>query len=332
MITRPSLLRLAPALAVTGLLSWAGPAAAQDTSCRGWTASCAAVEIRAEGDRLILFSPNVAPPEGGTDIASDARLPSDRVRVLADRPGAACEAETGAGCEDVTSVWAATPAEGVTADDPGNHSCRRDDVWMARARGMEEGENRCRRGPVGAFFLVALPVGLYVLGPDGQAPLIEHPLPGNPGAGLPDSGDPGSGGDSSGGDSTGGGTGGDSSGGGTGGDSTGGNTGGDSTGGNTGGDSTGGNTGGDSTGGNTGGGNTGGGNTGGGNTGGDDGSTGGSDEWDGELGLPPATRPPMSEVPEPISTTLFGLGLAGYAGAQLKKRRAARLEGDEGPA
>jgi hypothetical protein len=34
----------------------------------------------------------------------------------------------------------------------------------------------------------------------------------------------------------------------------------------------------------------------------------------------------MSEVPEPISTTLFGLGLAGYAGARLRKRRDGTIE------
>jgi hypothetical protein len=28
----------------------------------------------------------------------------------------------------------------------------------------------------------------------------------------------------------------------------------------------------------------------------------------------------MGEVPEPISTTLFGIGLLGYAGARLRQR------------
>ena len=320
-MTHPPLLRLVPALAAAGLLSWAGPAAGQDTSCRGWTASCAAVEVRAEGDRLILFSPNAAPHDAGSSTGEDTGAPSDRVRVLADRPGATCDAATGSGCEDYTAVWTATPAgDAAASSDPGNLSCRRDEVWMARARGIERSQNRCRRAPVAAFFLVALPVGLYVFGPDGQTPLIESPLPGDPGAGLPDPGE-GSTGGANGGD----GTGGDSAGG-TGGDSAGG-SGGDSTGG-SGGDSTGG-SGGDSTGGT--GGDSGGGTPGGDSTGGNPGDPpGGSDPWDGELGLPPEDpRPPMSEVPEPISTTLFGLGLAGYAGARLKKRRAERLEGGE---
>lgn len=303
---RPSFPGLATAFATAGLLSWGGPAAAQDATCRGWTSSCAAVEVHAEGDRLILFSPNATLPEPVPETGG-ATVPSERVRVLAERPGEACDATSGAGCEDLTGVWGSADASGEAASaDPGNLSCRDDDVWMARARGLEDGEDRCRRAPLAAYFLVALPVGLYVLGPDGEAPLVDRPFPGEPGAGLPDPGDGSSDGTSSGGDATGGSSGGDA---------TGGNSGNGGSGG-TGGDATGGDTGSGATGGTPGG-------------GGDD----PSDPWDGDLGLPPEKpRPPMSEVPEPISTTLFGLGLAGYAGARIRQRRAARLEGDEEPA
>ncbi|MFQ5679800.1 MAG: PEP-CTERM sorting domain-containing protein [Gemmatimonadota bacterium] len=36
----------------------------------------------------------------------------------------------------------------------------------------------------------------------------------------------------------------------------------------------------------------------------------------------------MTQVPEPVSTTLFGLGLLGYAGARLRRRRAEEAEDD----
>lgn len=295
-------IHLISVLALGGAFSWAGPAVAQEAPCGGWTASCAAVEVRAEGDRLILFSPNATAPDASAETS-----PSDRVRVLADRPGSTCDARTGGGCEDVTSTWRTAASTG--AADPGRTECNEDDVWMARARGLERDDERCRRGPVAAYFLVGLPVGLYLLGPDDHQPLIDGgPGLEDPGAGLPGSGDDGgSAGDDAGGSSTGGDDG--SSGGGTGGNSSGGDTGGGSSGGDTGGNGQGVGT------------------TPGGGGGGD--GSDGSDPLGGGLGLPTAERPPMSEVPEPISTTLFGLGLAGYAGAQLRKRRAGRIETEE---
>ncbi len=48
-------------------------------------------------------------------------------------------------------------------------------------------------------------------------------------------------------------------------------------------------------------------------------------EWPSDTGQ----EPPMSEVPEPVSTTLVGLGLLGYAGNKLRRRLHDGEEGDE---
>jgi hypothetical protein len=50
----------------------------------------------------------------------------------------------------------------------------------------------------------------------------------------------------------------------------------------------------------------------------DDGGTDGGDGWPTDDG---GGTPPMSEVPEPVSTTLMGLGLASWAAARARQRR-----------
>ena len=182
--------------------------------------------------------------------------------------------------------------------DPEAEPCDRDDARMEEAPAPDENDReRCRRAPVGAFFIVALPASLFVFAPDGQGPTVESPaLPQEPvttpgdGGGDGDDGGAGVGGEGV----TDGGSGdGGAAGGGTGG------AGGGATGGGT-----------------TGGGVPGGGVTGGGTTGG--GATGGPSWHPGAGDLPP-----LSQVPEPFSTTLFGIGLAGLAGNRIRRRRKA---------
>jgi len=243
--------------------------------CRGWAVSCASVEVRADGDELILFAPNLVSSQAAT------------------------EAEAA----QVEGQPAASPGDaGMVTADPETLSC--DEERGTRVLDKDE-RKRCRRAPVGAFFLIALPASLFVLAPDGQGPPVKSPgLPSEP-ISTPDSG-----GDDGGNDGSGAGGGGVTDGGsGDGGASGGGGagTGGNSGGGSTGGATTGGSTGG-ATGGNTGGGTTGGGSVGGGST------VGGSYPGAGDL-------PPISQVPEPVSTTLFGIGLASLAGARIRRLR-----------
>jgi hypothetical protein len=165
---------------------------------------------------------------------------------------------------------------------------------MDPARGLnEEDGRRCGR-PVAAYFMLALPAAAFLFAADGDEPDVVLPIgsdPELPGGGGADDG-------SSGSDDSGSGDGG------SGGTGTGGSDDGSSSGGS-----------GGSGGGDTGGGDAGGGDTGG-NTGGGD--TGGGLPGPGGGGGP---GPGMGEVPEPISTTLFGIGLLGYAGARLRQRK-----------
>lgn len=249
-------------------LAAAAPALAQD-ECRGWAMSCASVDVRSDGERLVLFAPNL--------VSADAAV--------------APEGEP----REVPSGPSITLSPVADADvDPGTLSCDGDGAYMAKARGLDEDDRkRCRRAPVGAFFLVALPASLFVFGPDGETPVVDSPsLPGEP-ANSPEEADDGE--EDDGGAGTG---------------DSGGEIDGDA-----GGDD------GDGAGvGNTQGGDAGGDSTGGGNPGGGP----GDDGWGEDDPWHPGADdlPPISQVPEPVSTTLFGLGLASYAATRIRRRRA----------
>lgn len=291
------------------LLATSAPASAQAEECGGWMASCASVQVQADGDQLFFYVPNATLP---AELPPEARISAgERLRVLAHADGMTCDPATRTGCVDITESWldaaevvrSGSAAAGATAAaaDPGNRSCEDEAEWMDPARGLgEEDGRRCGR-PAAAFFILALPAAGFLFGADGDDPDVVLPIGGDPelpgGSGADDGSSSSDGGGSSGGAGSGGSDDGSSSGG------SGGSGGGGTAGG-----------------GNTGGGNTGGGNTGGSNTGGGD--TGGGDTGG---GLPPGPgtggTPPMGEVPEPISTTLVGIGLLGYAGARLRQRR-----------
>lgn len=296
-IRRASLVSLA-ALSVFAL------SATAQQDCRGWTVTCASVELRSEGDQLILFVPNGGADTGTNDDATDDDAAADEVAdnvTVLPQPVDAAPFDVPPGTTYAT-----------TADDPGNISCDDDESHYRGSRGLDDDDERRCDQPVGALFLLAVPASVAFLAPgDGGDPTVERPLPqsGAPGAGDDDSG---SGGDGAGGDGSGGdGSGGDGSGGdGSGGDGSGGDDSGDDAGGNGGGSGV--NSAGTS-------GGSGGSGSGGSGSGGGSGTGGGT----GDL-------PPISQVPEPVSTTLFSLGLAGYAGARLRRRRLdAASEGDE---
>lgn len=289
--------------ALLALAIFVVPGFAQD-DCRGWMTSCASVEVRAEGDRLILFAPNLSLEEGD-EAVGDASEPLDGEAQLSsvDAPPSGMEF--------------ATPV-----DDHADPECKKYEYETNDPESYDGGEERddCVR-PIGAIFMLALPTTVYLLSQgDGGDPVVTGP-PGSPVAGPQpddDSGDDtGTGSDDGG---TADGAGGDDGG------STAGDSGGNS---GDGGGSTGGNSAG---GGDAGGGSTGGGSTGGGDTGGGSGSNPADDGGDdGDFGPYHPTAedlPPISQVPEPISTTLFGIGLAGYAGARLRKRRGEIVEED----
>ena len=315
-ICRASTVSLAALLAIVVSAS-----AQQD--CRGWTMTCASVELRAEGDHLILFVPN-----GGVDADGAEAMEVDE----------ASEGEA----ENVTVVPQPVDAApfdvpaGTTfmgsADDPGNISCDEDESHYRGSRGLDEDDERRCGQPVGALFLLAVPASIAFLAPgDGGDPTVERPLPQS---GAPDEGDD----DQAAGDGTG--IGGDGVGAGS-------DDGGDGVGAGSddgGSDGTGGGDGTNSAGTSGGSGGSGGGATGGSGSGGS-GGAGGGDGYDddgtgndggtgpgGEFGPYHPTAgdlPPISQVPEPVSTTLFSLGLAGYAGARLRRRRLEAAQGDD---
>ncbi len=319
---------------------------AQDARCSGWSAACSSVQVWAEGDRLVVYVPNAVEPE--TPTGPDVR--DRRLRVLSSADGLVCDPATGTGCLDVSDRWTSSgdPAGAADAgaeardpdeereteieaptlvsgaatadDDPGNLDCKGDGAWMAPARGLDKKDRRRCGRPVAGYFIVALPAALFVFGGDGDDPTVvgpEPPGPESPGDGPgnggetggqggstappPGGGEPGSGGGSVPGD--GGGTppggGGTPPGGGTGpGDGGGTPPGGTTPGGTPPGS---------------------GGTSPGGNSPGAGGTPPGGDQFRPIGGN--GSNPPMSGVPEPISTTLFGIGLAGYAGARLRRRR-----------
>jgi hypothetical protein len=285
-------------MGILALLLLARPtsAIAQAEECGGWMVSCASVQVHADGDRLFFYVPNATPPAELPADGMDAA--GERLRVYANIEGMTCDPATGRGCVDITESWldAAEPVRGsptageapATVVDPGNGSCEDEAEWMDPARGMSEEEGRRCSRPVAAFFILALPASAFLFAADGDEPEVVLPIGSDPEL-------PGGGADDGSSSSDGSGSGGDGSSGGTG---SGGSDGGSSS----------------SGGGGSDGGDNGGGDTGGGNTGGD--TSGGLPVGPGGGG-----DPDMGEVPEPISTTLFGIGLLGYAGARLRQRR-----------
>ncbi len=294
----------------------AGTAVASEANCRGgWNENCASVEVDVVGEKLAFFVPNAtgleasrdrATPTASTD-AAEATRPKADVQVLLSAPGMTCQAESGIGCVDVTEEW----LDGVAsvALDPGLVQCYEDRPGLDDPQGSDRADrdDECDRDPpVAAFFLIGVPVAVAAVIPDGGEPEVVRSFPEDEGSeGGTQGGD--EGGTTEGGDE--GGTEGGGEGGTEGGDE-GGTEGGDE-GGTEGGDE-GGTEGGDE------GGTTEGGDEGG-TEGGDEGGTG-DDGWE-DPTWDEGDEPPMTEVPEPISTTLFGLGLASYAGARLRKRR-----------
>ncbi len=311
--------RVSLSLGLLALVAFATPALGQD-DCRGWARSCASVDVRVEGDRLIFFTPNIVVEPAESAETEDG---SERVTLLpagvSDDPYATMTVASGVG------------ASGAVA--PPDRRCEeeQDDE--------EDDEDDCGP-PVGALVLLALPASLFILSPgDSDDATVQAPLnepvsgPGNPPAGDGVGGD----GDAGGGE-TGGNDGGDS--GDAGGDTAGADSGGAADdGSNSGNNNNSGNTGGNSgaTGGNSGtsGGNSGS-NPGSGSASGDGGSgdDGSGDDWGPyhPEAAPPgaADLPPISQVPEPISTTLFGIGLAGYAAARRRRRSTELVEDQEG--
>lgn len=259
-MNRHSNTRLSLILGLVALPLTAAPALAQD-ECRGWAMSCASVDVRSDGNRLVLFAPNLVSSQAAVAPEGEPR--------------------------EVPSGPSITLSPVADADvDPGTLSCDGDGAYMAKARGLDEDDRkRCRRAPVGAFFLVALPASLFVFGPDGETPVVDSPsLPGEP-ANSPEEADDGE--EDDGGAGTG---------------DSGGEIDGDA-------DGDDGDAGGDD---------------------GDDAATGntrsgpGDDGWGEDDPWHPGADdlPPISQVPEPVSTTLFGLGLASYAATRIRRRRA----------
>jgi hypothetical protein len=266
--------RVSMSLGLLALVAFAAPANGQE-DCRGWARSCASVDVRVEGDRLIFYTPNMV-----VHTAESAEDGSERVTVLP------------AGVSDDPYVTTpGTAAAGASAPPP-NRRCDDDEPPLA----VEDDEDDDCGPPVGALVLLALPASLFLLPGDSDGGTVQGP-PNEPGAGPgnPPSGDGGDG-DAADDGST------------SGNNNDSGNSG--DTGGNSG--TTGGNSGSNP------------GSNGGGNNGGssDDGS---GDDWGPyhpEATTPGgADLPPISQVPEPISTTLFGIGLAGYAAARRRRQR-----------
>ncbi|MFV1987491.1 MAG: PEP-CTERM sorting domain-containing protein [Gemmatimonadota bacterium] len=305
-------IRVSLGVGILALTAFARPALGQE-ECRGWARSCASVDVRVEGEQLIFYSPNMIIE---TDEPSETEDGSERVTVLpVDSDGAPFATPL---------ATAAAPATGAM-DDPGNISCDEDESYLEGGRGIDESDKRRCGRPVGALVLLALPASLFLLAPDGTDEVTVEGPPNQPVSTPGDSPVDDGTGDGAG-DGTGGNDGDNSAGNG---DSSAGNSGNN---GNNGGNNNSGNTGGNSgtTGGDSGGNS--------GTTGGNSGTTGGSsghnpdgDDWGPyHPGATPggAALPPISQVPEPISTTLFGIGLVGYASARLRRRRAGLSDED----
>jgi len=285
------------------LLGRPDPASAQERDCTGWTVSCASVQVHADGDRLLFYVPNAVRPTESPREASG--VSTDRLRVFRNSDGMTCDPASGEGCVDVTDAWVASrdgtdaapmgSTAATAAVDPGNRSCDGDGRQLDPARGLDPDEGRRCSQPIAGWFILALPASAFLFGADGGEPDTVLPVADDPGVFGGDDGT-GSDGGNAGGDSGGGdGSGGDDGAGGSG------SGGGDGSGGDEGSGS--------------------GSGSGGGDTGSGGGGFGDLPPGGGTGGLPSGGGDPgMGEVPEPISTTLFGIGLLGYASARLRKR------------
>ena len=310
------------AAALVALPLAAAPSLAQE-DCRGWMTSCASVEVRADDDRLLLFTPNLSVEEDAEEGQAEEAEGSDRLTVLPQELGS-------------TPFETGTAGSYASADDhPGQRKCTKYETVGDPKSGEERDD--CAR-PVAALFMLALPTTLYMLSPTDDGPVVTGPVSepvAGPQGGDDDDSDSGTGSGDGGTADAGAGSD-DGSSGGSGADSGGATTGetsgegGGSSGGNSAGDSSGGSSGGSaggsggSTGGSTGGGN----NPAGGGSAGSGGNNTGGEGDAGPYHPTAGDMPPISQVPEPISTTLFGLGLAGYAGARLRRRRGEAIQQD----
>lgn len=353
--------RLIPGAALVILLSLGGaPAEAQQSDCiGGWAQSCASVEVSAAGDQLLFYVPNAVAPAAGRatteDAARRALARGRAVRVYRSAPGDVCDPATGRGCVDVTKAWLEADARAEEDDEEEEDGCVDGERRVSEVEGdsvvvtAKDRDAECagylpNLATVGAVtFALTIPITTPLWLDPGRDPITvgsaredgedgsegddgENSQNQNDGSGQNQ--DDGSGGD--GGDSGTSGDGGDGTSGddaeGNSGDSTSGGGDGDSgnSDGSDGSDDSGtensgtensseGNGGGD---GNDGEGNDGNGNDGNGNGGDGDGGEG-ETPWPGSSEV----QPPMTEVPEPVSTTLVGLGLLGYAGARARRRR-----------
>lgn len=302
----------------------------QGTCAGGWAASCASVEVAAEGDRLFFYVPNAVPSAGPTVSGVDSR-----VRIYQSSGGATCDVASGIGCEDVTAAWtgadpdpeaeARCAAGDVGADtepDPGGEAARTVSEDNGRAAAApcsagsgvrgEEAEGDRRRGPGATAFAVTIPPAAFLwLSGDGDAS-VSRSTPESVGSDGDDEAGEGSGfdgelgneGEEGDGDSGESGDSEDSGEAGEGGNGSAGN-------------------GGNGSAGNGGNGSSGNGNN---SNNSGNGSDGGSQ---GFAPLDSGQQPPMSSVPEPLSTTLVGLGLLGYAGTRLRHRHREGQEADE---
>jgi hypothetical protein len=277
-----------------------------------------------------------------TAVASGPALAG--LRVLSSATGGVCASTDTPGCVDVTNRWlAASDTTAQPEEDEDDDPCvvndgDEDDEGDERSleqRAVAEDDSSdvvpCAAllpaGSTGSLlnpitFLLPIPpvIGILAGGDGDPAPPTGGGDDGGLDGGDDEGGDGGSDGGSDGGTdagTTGGTDGGDDGG------TTGGGTrtiGGDDDG--TDGGSDGGNDdGGTDDGGNDGGGNDDGGNDDGGNDDGgndDGGNDDGADDWPTDDG---GGTPPMSEVPEPVTTTLMGLGLASWAAARARQRR-----------
>lgn len=283
----------------------------QDRRCAGgWSASCASVEVGVAGDDLLFYVPNAA-------LTDSSELDRAGVQLFSDLPGAVCDPTTGSGCAPVASDESGSDPGRFDPGGSDDQECVTYEEYQRQlAAGTEVSDRRvCRRAPPPAvLFMMAIPTTFALLAPDEGGTTVALPPADEPAPppeepeGEPTGDDDGSG-DDDGADEGDGGGGEPGGGGGTPPPDTGPPGDGDP------GDS-------DPGDGDSGDGDPGDGDPGDGDPG--DGDPGDADPGDGDPGGTPPPRPPpppVSQVPEPVSTTLFGIGLIGYAGVRLRDRR-----------